>query len=272
MQEKKDLIIGNTSQIAHYWSKYNLIESFESISSRNVDISYIKSKQWRNIIISFANGNTFSSYDQNESFYKVNVEYTLKLIKEIKNNCEKVIYFSTTQLWDSCSGPINLNTYFDHDFKNFYVYSKEAITNELKDKKVYPNVIIVYPFPFDSPFRKEKQYLMQKIFDSIINKKVIEVGSLNFYRDMIHPKFVVKELKNIKEDKIIGSGRLIYVRDFVRDLYKRMGLFDQFYLSENRREFDRKKNVYYLDSEECLYSYEELISDLLYDLREMKKW
>ena len=152
MNNIRDLFIGSTSQLAVFFPKNNL----EMISSRNIDISYIKSKKWRNIYIAFANGNTFL---YGACFYKIfyatNVQYTLNLIDEIKDSCEKIIYFSTTELWNLHSGalslpgnPIDIIESYNFDHYSPYINSKAIITTKLLEEEKYNNVIVLFPFSF----------------------------------------------------------------------------------------------------------------------------
>ena len=72
----------------------------------------------------------------------------------------------------------------------------------------------------------------------------------------------------LNEDSLIGSGRATFVNDFIRDLYHHSGLKYHDYVTEN---IDRKKkadrDIYFLFSEECRYSYDSLLSDTLEDIR-----
>jgi hypothetical protein len=138
-------------------------------------------------------------------------------------------------------------------------------------KNEYNNIIIIYPFNFNTPYRKEG-FLFSKIFNSIINKTKIEIGDTYFYRDIIHPKLIIERSILSNEDEIIGSGRLVYINDFIRDLYKSNGLDYNDYVSEN---FDLnlkiKRNIYYLNSKKSLLSYKKLIQYTNNDIKKFKK-
>jgi hypothetical protein len=153
-------------------------------------------------------------------------------------------------------------------FETSYSKSKHKITDFiLKNIEKYSNVIILYPFNFNSTYRND-DFLFGKIFNSIINKTQVEIGDTYFYRDIIHPSLVVKESITSNSHKIIGSGRLTYVNDFIRDLYKNYNLDYKSLVIENNNkfnEYDRKKE-YYLKSNICQYSYSELLKDTINDI------
>lgn len=244
--EKEQLIIGASSQIAQYLPKF-----YTRIDSRNVDISYLKQKKWQNIFICFAEQRTYlanaESSHHRDMFYDVNYNFTKNLIKNIQETASSIIYFSTAELWNKCSGPINIDIPFCYH-TNHYTESKRMITDELRNIKEYPNVKIVYPFNFNSIHRKGS-YLFAKIFDSILHKKKIEIGDVNFYRDMIHPSILsevcVNGLENSRE-KIVGLGKLIHVETFIKDMYKRMNLsYDKYVVSKFDKESIYRRNIFY---------------------------
>jgi GDP-D-mannose dehydratase len=137
----------------------------------------------------------------------------------------------------------------------------------LIQKKEYKNVIILYPFNFNSTYRS-KDFLFGKIFSSIINKEKIEIGNTYFHRDIVHTKFVVNESLNAKEDKIIGSGRLTFVNDFIRDLFKYFKMDYNFYIEENLLKFKERpvEKEFYLDSKKNLFTYDELLTETILEL------
>ena len=73
----------------------------------------------------------------------------------------------------------------------YYTESKLMLTETVKNRE---NIITVYPFNFNSKFRSET-FLFGKIFDSIINRKKIEIGSTYYYRDILHAKYVASLLR-----------------------------------------------------------------------------
>jgi nucleoside-diphosphate-sugar epimerase len=125
----------------------------------------------------------------------------------------------------------------------------------------------MFPFNFNS-IHRNINFLFGKIFNSIIEKKKIEIGNTYFYRDIIHPKFVVKNSIQANENQIIGSGRMIFVNDFIRDLYKYYGLDYSEFIYENFDKFNEyeKNNEYYLKSENCLLDYKELLDLTIEDI------
>jgi hypothetical protein len=158
---------------------------------------------------------------------------------------------------------------------NNYTNSKYEITEELKNKNKYPNVSIVYPFNFNSVYRKEG-YLFSKIFDSILNKIKIEIGDTHYYRDIIHPKIIIDSvLKHdiVGEDIIIGSGHLTNINDFIQNLYKKMNLNYYDYVIEK---FDRpslyRKNIFYSSVKVNNYDKDFVLNETVKELNEKHKY
>lgn len=260
---RKNLLIGSTSQLAYFWND----EDTEIISSRNIDIQWIKSQKWDRIYLAFTDGRTFlRDWKHFSSFYDTNVSYTLNLINELKGCCNNLIYYSTTELWNHHNGPIDLTTPFNFDMESPYIRSKVIITKELlREEKKYSNVIILFPFSFNSAIRKEKDFLFSKVFQSLINKEEITIGNTYFYRELLHPKFVILKSQTANSHQIIGSGRLVFVNDFIRDLYGVYNLkYDEFVKEDEGKAINR--STFYLNSKKCLYTYRQLYKDTITDL------
>ena len=140
--------------------------------------------------------------------------------------------------------------------------------NEIKRLRNYDSrynkVVIVHPFYFNSVYRS-KYFLFGKIFDSIVNGKKIEVGNLNFYRDMVHTKFLVKKSIELDKDSMIGSGKLFNVRDFAVDLYDSFGMSYAEYVKENPNLIPNDKLIRADVSWD--YSYQNLLEDTIEDLK-----
>ena len=254
----KNLIIGNTSQLSHYFPVL-----YDRISSRNVQIS---NEQYNKVFFCFGEHRTFIETDE-KMFTDINVDYTIKLIDQFKDSCNKIILYSTCELWNNCEGAVNLNIPFNYNYSP-YIKSKEIIYNYLQENKEnYPNVVILYPFNFNSPYRKPG-FLFSKIIDSIINKRKIEIGDTYFYRDFIHPKYLTLQSMKAESDKLVGSGRLLHVNDFIRDLYKGMNLNYNDYVTENfNHNLKLKRKIFYYDSNEVSYTYDSLLKDTLEDIK-----
>lgn len=216
--KSNNLIIGSTSQLSYYFPK-----NFKRVSSRD-NFEELSKKNWDKVYICFGENRTYLSNTSDEliikSFYDINFLKTVQTVQTFQNTTKQIFVFSTSELWNQYSGPICLNTPFN--FKtNHYTISKYLMTTVLNDKKNYPNVNIVYPFNFNG-IHRNGNFLFGKIFDSILFNKKIELGDTYFYRDMLHPSTIVSEClnKSVGEDFIVGSGRLIYVNDLIRDLYQ----------------------------------------------------
>jgi len=260
----KNLVIGNTSQLSYYFP-----DNFIKISSRNIDFDLIKKDRWVKVFLCFGESRKF--IDDTELYDKINFTYTLDVINQIYDYCDEIIIFSTCELWNRYSGQIDITKNFDF-YPSSYILSKYKLTKHILDSNDYPKVKIIYPFNFNTT-KRGPNFLFGKIFDSIINEKKISIGDINFYRDIIHPKFVVNSSLDCVSHKIVGSGRLVFVRDFVEVLYSHYGLsMSKLVTIETNRYLEyNKRKEYYLKSENCLYSYDELINDTINDINKIKK-
>lgn len=79
---------------------------------------------------------------------------------------------------------------------------------------------------------------------------------------------MVNQSINSHSHKINGSGRTVYVNDFIRDLYSHYGLKYEDFVIENRDKYNEyeKRKEYYLKSQSNLYSYSELFKDTVEDI------
>lgn len=269
----KDLLIGSTSQLAHFWPKKNT----KVISSRSINIDYIRRNQWNRIYFAFSDGRTYLS-DLCE-FIQSNVIYPLNLIEQINDCCNKIVFFSTAELWNLHNGSINFGDK-KQIWKSFnyvhspYILSKAIVTEIiLRDRATYRKVIILFPFTFNCAFRKDKDFLLTSVFDSIINKKKIKVGNIRTYREFLHPKFVIQQSLKAENHQIIGSGRLIFVYDFIKKLYNAFNMNMNDYVTEDEdfEHISSKRGICFLDSKECLYSEEQLLNDTVDDIEKVIK-
>jgi len=256
-----NLIIGNTSQISKFLSD----SEFKKIDSRNFSFSQIDG-DWDTAILAFGENRkflpSFSLYEE------INVKLTLDTVKFLLDKCRKIIVFSTCELWDKCSGPIDLSTPFNF-YDTFYARSKFVMTEEiLNHPNLYPNVCVIYPFNFNSTFRSE-DFLFGKVFNSILTKKKISIGDTYYYRDIFHPIFLAREIPNLNSHTLIGSGRLTYINDFIRELYAYFDLNYEELVEENLNNFKEYdlKYEYYLRSNRPKYEYKSLFLDTVRDIK-----
>ena len=256
-----NLVIGNTSQLSSYFP-----EDYIKISSRNIDYELYKNLFFDRIYICFAEQRTF--IENNESnFIKVNVDYTSEVIDFFSSRCKNIIVYSTSELWNNCLGSVSLDMNYDYNYSP-YIKSKDILSKKINENK--RNIILLYPFNFNSIYRKSG-FLFSKIFESIINEKEIEIGDTYFYRDIIHPKYVVERSIHSTQDELIGSGRLIFINDFIRDLYSYFDLKYDKLVKENIINNNKvKRNIYYLDSKECKYEYKKLLEETIYEIKQYK--
>jgi hypothetical protein len=218
------LVVGSSSQLSRYFP-----DTYHRISSRNIDLNWVRSQQWDSVYICYAEQRTYiaNADDQNvrDLFWKTNYDSVLSLIDVLVPITRKIVYYSTAELWNQLNGPIDVSTPFRYH-PNHYTDSKRAISDVLKNKDSYPNVSIAYPFNFNSVHRGG-EYLFGKVFRSIVNNQHISVGDLNYYRELLHPSML--STVSIAHDKlgtdfVVGTGRLVYVQDFIRNLYSHFNL------------------------------------------------
>ena len=259
---KKNLIIGSTSQIARFLPG----EEFEKVNSRNFQNSEIDG-EWDLAILAF--GENRKGLEPYELYEEINVDLTFKTLDFLKDKCSRIIVFSTCELWNKHFGGIDLETPMNF-YETNYTKSKFEMTRRILDnKEKYPNVIILYPFNFNSTERS-KDFLFGKIFSSIINKEKIEIGDTYYYRDIFHPNFIIEEILNASGHKIIGSGRLTFINDFIRDLFRIYELSYEDLVEEKLDHFKEYeiKYEYYLKSRLPLYSYSRLVEDTIKDINQ----
>ena len=137
----------------------------------------------------------------------------------------------------------------------------QIIKNNRKKDNRWEKVIIIHPFNFESIY-KNKYFLFGKITNSILNKEKIEIHDIDFYKDLLHASRVVEESIKTNTDSVIGSGRLINVKDIVKQIYN---FFDMDY-NEYVKELpsaNKKYNFYY--SENKLNH--NFIDDIILDLK-----
>jgi nucleoside-diphosphate-sugar epimerase len=257
-----NLLIGNTSQLSYFFPEENFIK----VSSRNLDLENFSTKKWNRIFICFGESRKFIS-DIN-LHDDINFYLTIKVIDALKECCQSIVVYSSCELWNKYEGQISLDLDFNF-YSSPYTQSKYKLSKYiLSNQNKYSNVFILYPFNFNSVYRSQN-FLFGKIFDSIINKKVVEIGDTYFYRDIVHPKSIVDESITVNSHKLIGSGRKVYVNDFIRDLYKHFDLKYEDYVVEDCDKFNEysKKNEYYLKSNICTYTYKQLLEDTIQDIK-----
>lgn len=224
-----NLVIGETSQLAQYFPK-----DYIKISSRNIDLNYLKNNSWEAAYITFAEQKI---YDPSVDYITPNYIYTLQIINALLENCNKIVCYTSCELWNELSGYITVDTKPRfYPLNNEYTISKLLLWNKILEMRKFDNlynkVIFMHPFYFNSVYRSE-YFLFGKIFNSIIKKQKVEVGNLNFYRDMVHAKFVTEQSMNQTQDTMIGAGKLFNIRDFVKDLYQLNELDFDYFVQEN---------------------------------------
>ena len=255
-----NLVIGNTSQQSHYYP-----EDYCRISSRNIDMSYIK-QGFNSVYITFAEQRI---YEKNIDYVTPNFTYTLELIKNLLDNSNRIVVFTSCELWSNKTGIISIDTEPNFNLSNKYTISKLLLFDEIKRLRQidsrYNKIVLLHPFYFNSKHRSE-YFLFGKIFKSIINKEKIKVGNLDFHRDMIHAKFLAEKAMELGEDSMVGSGKLFNVRNFVKDLYKSFNMNYHDYVSEDLTKVNDNKLI--RANVDWDYTYNDLLKNTIDDIND----
>lgn len=253
----QNLVIGNTSQLSYYFP-----DDYLKVSSRGVS-PFLLYKRYDTVFLSFGlniKGLSKTAYDT------VNVDYTLELVRKFSPVAKRVVVYATCELWSFYDRGVTLEDKFKFH-SDPYIYSKFNLVNEIK-KEGFENVLIMYPFNFNSIYRKMDS-LFGKVFHSIKNKEKINTGSIDFDRDICTPELVVRESILANKDKMIGSGRLVNVGEFIAMLYSAFGLdyLDFITTDSSKFKFIPHKKYFCKTSEKMKAG--ELFSSTV---NELKKW
>ena len=195
----------------------------------------------------------------------------MQVVDALKDYAESIVVYSTCELWNQYDGKIDISMNYNF-YSSLYLQSKYKLSRHITNNEKYRNVLVIYPFNFNS-IRRDGNFLFGKIFESIINETKIEIGDTYFYRDIVHPKYVVDESIKADDHHIVGSGRLTFVNDYIRDLYAYYGMEYDEYVTEVRGAYNEyeKRKEYYLKSDKCLYRYKQLLSDTIEEIDSIKK-
>jgi GDP-D-mannose dehydratase len=260
-----NLVIGKSSQLAHYFP-----EDYIKISSRKVNFDYLKSNKWNSAYLTFAEQRI---YEHNIDYVTPNYLYTMEIINSLLDNTDKIVCYTSCELWNGLSGVISTLTPPNFNLTNEYTISKLLLMNKIHELQKYDSryrkVIFMHPFYFNSVYRSQ-YFLLGKVFQSILNKEKIKVGNLNFERDMVHAKFVVNKSIESTTDCMIGSGQLFNVRDFVIDLYQRNNMNFHDFVEENKVIVPSGKEKLIMADVNWTYTYNDLISDTQIDIENFK--
>lgn len=263
------LIVGSGSQLSYYLR--------ENILSRGLHLNTIKAgsfennlnilnEEWQEVYLAF--GESRKSGVEPEQYDLVNYDLTKKYINILKNTSKKIVCFSTCELWSGYTGPVDVNLPWNYK-SNPYTDSKRKISEYVLDLDL-ENVIVSYPFNFNSPIRT-KEFLFGKIFQSILLKKRIEIGNTNFKRDILHPRFLTHRILEMKTHEIIGSGRLTHIRSFIDDIYKFFNMDSCEWITESSEYFNQKEITEYYANSKKIQSYESLLKETVDDLKAYKE-
>lgn len=258
-----NLIIGNTSQLTPYFKE--LSGDIVTVSSRDFTPDKVGNQQFNRVFLTFAEQRTFLTSGFNV-FKETNVDYTIKVIREMAPYTKTFVVYLTSELWNNYSGEIDLTMPFYYNFSP-YIGSKDILHSEILKLRVEGiDIKIVYPFNFNSPYRKEG-FLFSKFMSIILHNEHITVGDLNFTRDIVHPKLIVDTSLNTDSDVIVGSGNLINIRQFYVDLLENFGINYTEHVTEEPSMFVNTREPYYLKTD---HKYNNLLNDTIDDIRKFK--
>lgn len=260
-----NLVIGSTSQLSHYFP-----EDYIKISSREVDLEYLRNNKWDGVYITFAEQRI---YDSNIDYIGPNYIYTLDIIRALLENSNKIVCYTSCELWNNLVGQVEETTSPNfYPLNNEYTISKLLLLNKISELKKlnseYEKVKFIHPFYFNSIYRN-KYFLFGKIYDSILNKKRIKVGNLDFERDMVHAKFVVSKSIDLNRDAVVGAGQLFNIRDFVQDLYRLNNMDFNYFVEEDLNLKSKPKFITAKVS--WKYTYQDLLNDTQQEIEAARK-
>ena len=123
------LVIGNSSQLSHYFP-----EDYVKISSRNIDFGYLKSNHWESVYLTFAEQRI---YEHNIDYITPNYLYTMQIINSLLENSDKIVCYTSCELWNKLTGVITLSTLPQFNLENEYTVSKVLLLNKIKELRKY---------------------------------------------------------------------------------------------------------------------------------------
>jgi nucleoside-diphosphate-sugar epimerase len=253
------LIVGDSAQVARYFPA-----DYTKVSSRDIP-GHLYDGSYEEVHLVFGlnvKGLSPSAYDE------VNHLYTLEVLKGFLRRSRRVVLYSTCELWSDCWGPIDLGTPFKFHSEP-YILSKWRIVDSIR-RMGLRQVTVVYPFNHNSVHRKP-DFLFGKVFHSILSASPIEIGDTHYYRDLLHSSHVTSVCRQLSGDTVIGSGRLVFVNDFIRDLYRRFDLSYEELVTEHAGKWSYiPKNEYYLRGP-VRYPYERLLDDTVAELKACRR-
>lgn len=260
----KNLVVGKSSQLMPYFEEYD--PNIVGLSSRDFNYSQIQDYKFDKAFLVFAEQRTYLD-EPVEFFSKVNVDYTLELINQLKYNTNTIVVYLTSDMWDQCEGGIDINTPFNNR-QTSYIKSKEILKEKVEELRLKENLDIkmIYPFNFNSPYRKP-EFLFYKFLKVILDKKHIEVGDLDFSRDLVHPKLIVERSFNCTGDEVVGSGVLTHIKSFYVDLLSHFNIGYNEFVKEHNQHFINVRKPFYFKTNNL---YTTLLEDTIKDIEYYK--
>jgi hypothetical protein len=88
---------------------------------------------------------------------------------------------------------------------------------------------------------------------------------------MLHPSMIVDASMRCKEgvDEVVGSGRVVFVKDFIKLLYSRMGLkYEDLVTEQVTNPSIYRRNIFYASNQTDTYSVDAVLDETVKELLE----
>lgn len=256
-----NIVIGKNSQLAQYVDKLDTI--FWSANEVDTEIA----KKADKIYFFFCEQRTFLQLPE-EDYMHVNVTLTMELLTKLYNEKTDFYIYGSGDLWNNCEGGVTIDTPINYKYSP-YLKSKHILTEYILDfihEKNATNIHLIHPFNFNTPHRKEG-FLFYKIFDSIIYKKKITTGNLDFMRDIVHPNFILFRSQFTRRTSLVGSGNPVNIKEFVSKLYSHFDMNIHDYLTEDKAATTVHSSFFYHKTK---IRYNNLLEDTINDITKFK--
>lgn len=225
-----NLVIGQ-SQLSHYFpAGYQIVSSrpFTDATQQLEALENLCSHRWESVYLTFSEQRIYDKLSY-QDYHWINFSCHHKIIEALKGKADRIVCYTSAELWANHVGPISGQTPFNFSPTNYYAASKSYFYHLCQ--QYYPKVIFIHPFFFNSIYRSP-YFLFGQIYQSLQKKEKIKVRNLNVYRDLVHASYVVERSLAANTHEVVGSGELVNLRTFVQDLYRSQGLDFYDYVKE----------------------------------------
>ena len=216
---------GNKKEIYKILNKYNPKKIFYFSGQSSIPKS-IKLKKA-----------TFSSH-------YVGTKNFLEILKKEKSDA-KFFKANSGYIFSPKKGLINLNCKYSRS-RNPYIQTQKEVFKLIKKYRKYKlNLFNLVFMQIESPLRPN-DFFIKKICLAAKNKKRVEVGNINTFRDYSWITEVVRvilKISNLKsKDFIISAGKKLSGREILKTAYYLNKLDYKKYFSINKKYFRKKEN------------------------------